>query len=206
MKITCHNCLTVLEIPDHKIASDEPVEFGCPKCNSRQKLNLDQSGSENVHHDHIENEPFGFVEEEGPTALVCEPNPLIRKAIIDSLASLAYRIMAAESVRDALKRMRYHSYGLVVINEDFDSDNPEVNGILIYLERLSMAVRRTMFVVMISRRHRTMDNMIALNRSVNLIVNVKNVEDIGKIINRGITDNELFYRTFKQALMQAGRV
>jgi len=59
---------------------------------------------------------------------------------------------------------------------------------------------------MISRRHRTMDNMIALNRSVNLIVNVKNVEDIGKILNRGITDNELFYRTFKQALMEAGLI
>jgi CheY-like chemotaxis protein len=205
MKIICHNCQTGLKIPDHKIASGEPVEFGCPKCNSRQKLNLDQSGSENDHHDHIESEPFGFVEEEGPTALLCEPNPLIHKTINAALISLGYRITSAESVRDALKRMRYHSYGLVVINEDFDTDNPEANGILIYLERLSMTVRRDMFVVMISDRYRTMDNMIALNRSVNLVINVKNVEDIGKILSRGIKDNDFFYRTFKQALMEAGR-
>ena len=205
MKIICHNCQTGLKIPDHKIASGEPVEFGCPKCKTRLKLDPAQNGSENVRNGHNGDEFFDFLEEEGQTALVCEPNPLMRKTINGALISLGYRVTSAESVRDALKRMRYHSYGLVAINEDFDTDNPEANGILIYLERLSMTVRRDIFVVMISDRCRTMDNMIALNRSVNLVINVKNVEDIGKILSRGIKDNEFFYRAFKQALMEAGR-
>jgi hypothetical protein len=63
-----------------------------------------------------------------------------------------------------------------------------------------------MFVTLISSRFRTMDNMMALNKSVNLIVNIKNIEDIGKILSRGITDNEYFYRIFKQTLKEVGRV
>jgi hypothetical protein len=101
--------------------------------------------------------------------------------------------------------MRYHNYDLFVINEQFDSDTPESNGVLLYLERLGMSVRRNMFIALISNRFRTMDNMMALNKSVNLIINIKNIEDIGKILSRGITDNEFFYRIFKGTLQEVGR-
>jgi hypothetical protein len=68
-----------------------------------------------------------------------------------------------------------------------------------------MATRRNMFVAMISDRFRTMDNMMALNKSVNLIINVKNVEDVGKILSRSITDSEYFYRVYKESLKEVGR-
>jgi hypothetical protein len=117
-----------------------------------------------------------------------------------------YQITIAESARDALKRMRYHVYDLIVINESFDTRNPESNGVLIYLERLAMSVRRDIFVAMISNRYRTMDNMMAFNASVNLIVNIKNIDDIGKILSRSITDTEMFYRVYKETLKESGRI
>ena len=119
---------------------------------------------------------------------------------------MEYQITVAESARDALKRMRYHVYELIVLNESFNTDNPEANGVLIYLERLSMITRRNMFVAMVSDRFRTMDNMMALNKSVNLIINVKNIDDIGKILSRGITDNEYFYRIFKETAKETGKM
>jgi hypothetical protein len=48
--------------------------------------------------------------------------------------------------------------------------------------------------------------MMALNKSVNLIINIKNVDDIGKILSRGITDNEFFYRVLKGTLKEVGRI
>jgi hypothetical protein len=92
-----------------------------------------------------------------------------------------------------------------VVDEEFDTDNPETNGVLIYLERLGMAVRRNMFVAMISGRHRTMDNMTAFLKSVNLIVNTKNMGDFGKIMSRGLTDYLSFYRVFREKLKETGR-
>ena len=212
MNIICHNCQSKFKIADNKIPSGRTATIPCPKCKSKITLGSGKNaarGRGGVAHGEAYDafdKPFDFIEEEGLTALVCEQNPLVRKTIADALQLLEYQITTAESARDALKRMRYHVYDLIVVNESFDTKNPEANGVVIYLERLTMATRRNMFIALISDRYRTMDNMMALNKSVNLIINVKNIEDIGKILSRGITDNEYFYRVFKETLKELGLV
>ncbi|MGW8300644.1 MAG: zinc-ribbon domain-containing protein [Desulfobacterales bacterium] len=212
MEIICNNCQSKFRVPDNKIPAGKRATVACPKCKGKISL-ASPKGSPGGGFDSVDSnngydaaeKPFDFIEEEGLTALVCEANPLVRKTIIKALDVLEYQITEAESTRDALKRMRYHNYDLFVINESFDTDNPESNGILLYLERLSMLVRRNMFIALISDRFRTMDNMMALNKSVNLIINSKNIDDIGKILSRGITDNEFFYRIFKGTLKEVGK-
>ena len=214
MNIICENCQSKFKIPDEKIPAGRRATVACPKCKGKislgdkmgapaTKVNVDNANS-NGSYDASE-KPFDFIEEEGLTALVCESNPMVQTTISAALELMEYQITKAESTRDALKRMRYHNYDLFVVNENFDTDNPESNGILLYLERLNMLVRRNMFIALISDRFRTMDNMMALNKSVNLIINIKNVDDIGKILSRGITDNEFFYRVFKGTLKEVGR-
>lgn len=215
MNIICENCQSKFKIPDEKIPAGKRTTVPCPKCKSKislggrigaaaRKVSFVDTNS-NSSYDANE-KPFDFIEEEGLTALVCESNPLVQNTIIKALELMEYQITKAESTRDALKRMRYHNYDLFVVNENFDTDNPESNGILLYLERLNMTVRRNMFIALVSDRFRTMDNMMALNKSVNLIINIKNIEDIGKILSRGITDNEFFYRVLKGTLKEVGRV
>lgn len=215
MDIICSNCQSKFRIPDEKIPAGKITTFPCPKCKSKISIGPDKGAAkgrvsfaetENDNAYDAADKPFDFIEEEGLTALLCEPNPMVRKSISKALELMEYQITAAESARDALKRMRYHVYDLIVVNENFDTNNPESNGVLLYLERLGMDVRRNMFVTMISSRFRTMDNMMALNKSVNLIINIKNIEDVGKILSRGITDNEYFYRTFKEGLKETGRI
>ena len=214
MEIICNNCQSKFRVPDEKIPANRSATVACPKCKGKISLGP-QKGSPSGHASFVSansgngydaaEKPFDFIEEEGLTALVCESNPLVRKTIINALDVLEYQITEAESTRDALKRMRYHNYDLFVINENFDTDNPEANGILLYLERLSMLVRRNMFIALVSDRFRTMDNMMALNKSANLIINSKNIDDIGKILSRGITDNEYFYRIYKGTLKDVGK-
>ena len=81
-----------------------------------------------------------------------------------------------------------------------------MNPVLKYLDRLNMSTRRNIFVTLITDRYRTMDNMAAFNKSVNLIVNLKNVDEIEKILRRGIADYEAFYRVYKRILIKTGRV
>ena len=213
MEIICNNCQSKFRVPDEKIPAGKRATVACPKCKGKISLgspkgspgggSFDSTDSNNGYD--ADEKPFDFIEEEGLTALVCESNPLVRKTVTKALEVLDYQITEAESTRDALKRMRYHNYDLFVINENFDTDNPESNGILLYLERLSMLVRRNMFIALVSDRFRTMDNMMALNKSANLIINSKNIDDIGKILSRGITDNEFFYRIFKGTLKEVDK-
>ena len=128
------------------------------------------------------------------------------KKIANALNLMEYHITMAENSRDALKKMRYHPYDLVVVNESFSSDGPDTNMVLLYLERLNMTVRRNIFVAMISDNIRTMDQMMAFRHSVNIIINTKNIDDFAKIIQRGLTDTELFYRVFMETLKEEGRI
>lgn len=214
MDIICSSCSSKFRIPDEKIPVGRMTSLPCPKCKVRISIDpakktgkgnpaVEQSREKNGYD--ASDKPFDFIEEEGLTALLCEQNPHARHTIQNALNLLDYQITLSENARDALKRMRYHVYDLIVVNEGFDTNNPDSNGVLIYLERLSMSVRRKIFVAMISDRYRTMDNMMSFNASVNLIVNIKNIEDIGKILSRGITDTELFYSVYKETLKSTGR-
>lgn len=211
MDIICSSCSSKFRIPDEKIPAGQVTTLPCPKCKTRISLDSAKkpvgTGTANAGATYDSaDKPFDFIEEEGLTALVCEQNPIARKTINSALGLMDYQITVAESARDALKRMRYHVYDLIVVDENFDTKNPDANGVLIYLERLQMSIRRNIFVAMVSSRYRTMDNMMAFHASVNLVINVKNIDDIGKILGRGITDTELFYRIYKETLKETGRI
>jgi predicted Zn finger-like uncharacterized protein len=217
MEIICESCQSKFRIADEKLPKDKTAFLKCPKCQNRISVppkNSEASGSD---HPDIEEDffsfdedegesyeasdkPFDFVEEEGKTALLCESDPMIKKAITPVLDVLEYHITEVNNSREALKTMRYHGFDLIVVNEYFDTKDPDTNGVLIYLERLNMAIRRNIYVAMISRRFRTMDHMIAFQKSVNMVVNMDNIADFDKILRRGMADFGLFYQAYKDCL------
>lgn len=217
MEIICESCQGRFRIADEKLPRDKMAFLKCPKCQNRISVPpapRDTDGSDQPEaeedffsFDEDENDgyeasdrPFDFAEEEGKTVLLCEPDPMVKKAITPVLDVLEYHITEAKNSREALKTMRYHSYDLIVVNEYFDARDPDANGVLIYLERLHMAVRRNIFVTMITRRFRTMDNMTAFQKSVNMVVNVDNIADFDKILRRGMADYGIFYQAYKDCL------
>lgn len=210
MDIICEKCKSKFAIPDEKIPDGKVITTPCPKC--KNVLHIDssqkQSASAEFYTDTSDDgdKPFDFVEEEGSTALVCEQNPDIKNKIVKTLDLMEYHITVAESGRDALKKMRYHAYDLIVLNETFNSDGLDSNMVMLYLERLPMAIRRNTFVILISNRFRTLDRMLAFRYSVHIIINFKNIDDFGKIVSRGLTDNELFYQVFMESLKTVKRM
>ncbi len=150
--------------------------------------------------------PFDFVEQGTETALVCEGDPAVRAKILEALQTQGYRITEVESSRDALKKTRFHVYDLVVLNERFGTDNPDTNDLMTYFSALPMVTRRQMFIVLLSDRFRTMDNMAAFNKSVNLIVNLKNMEEFASILKKGLSDHTAFYHVFKDTLRKMGKM
>lgn len=150
--------------------------------------------------------PFDFIEEEVETALICELNPELTEKIKTAMTALGYLITEAVSTKDALKKMRFHTFDVIVLDERFDAPSPEENNILKYLENLNMTTRRNIFVALVTEKFRSMDNMAAFNNSVNLVVNTKNIADIETILKRGAAENRAFYRVFKDSMKKMGKV
>ncbi|MDD5171094.1 MAG: hypothetical protein PHN75_19920 [Syntrophales bacterium] len=150
--------------------------------------------------------PFDFVAEGAETALVCEPDPNLREKTVTAMKALGYRTTAAEGVRDALKKTRIHIYDMVILNEHFDTANPDANDLLTYFSALPMSTRRQTFLVLTSNRFRTMDNMTAFNKSVNMIVNLTNIDDLVTILKKGLADHAAFYQIFRETLKKMGKL
>jgi len=222
MDVACEHCQAKFKIPDEKVPQNQVFAITCPKC--KKKISVDtrtesappppkpeRKGAPTLA-DEVASEsydasdkPFDFLEEGAQTALICESDEAVVNNIQTALENIGYHITVPKNAREVLKQMRFHLFDIVVINEMFDTSNPDQNNILRYMDRLGMETRRNMFVVLITDRFRTMDNMIAFNKSVNLIVNLSNVAELEKIIRRGLVDNDAFYKIFRESLIKAGR-
>lgn len=150
--------------------------------------------------------PFDFIEEGIETVLICEYDSSIRAKIAVDLKKEGYYITEPSSAREALKSMRFHVYQMVVVNEVYETSDPDSNVVIQYLNRLPISIRRNIFVVLISSMFRTMDNMAAFNRSVNMIINEENIDDFGTIVKRGLAENEAFYHVFRETLRNTGHI
>ena len=211
MEVVCESCQARFNVPDNKIPAGKSIRAACPKCKNKITIPAKdaadspapagKSAGEEAY-DAAE-KPFDFIEEDALTALICEPDPAIRDKVSSVLELMEYHLTTVSSTREALKKMRYHNYNVVVVNESFDTSTPETNGVLLFLERLPMTTRRELFVCLITSRYRTMDHMLALNKSVNMILNVKNINDFGKILSTAITENDIFYRAYKETAKRA---
>ncbi len=152
-----------------------------------------------------EERPFGFIAPEGETAMVCETDGAVREKIVSELKGMGYAVAEAKSAREALQFMRFHIFSAIFVNESFDTPEGQDNSVLKFLEGLSMTVRRQSFVVMISASQKTMDNMMAYNRSVNLIVNQRDIAEVGQVFKKALAEHESFYHVYKENLRKAGK-
>jgi predicted Zn finger-like uncharacterized protein len=230
MEVICKQCQSKFKIPNEKIPKGRVFSLTCPKCNHKISIDTRPTASsspekttavsakpnpdpEKTIFDKVisgtydaSEKPFDFVEEGVETALLCEPDPAIRAKIKMALEKMKYNIMEPKSAVEALKQMRFHVFDLVVLNELFDTQDPDKNNVLKYMAQLTMDTRRNIFLALVTNRFRTMDSMMAFNKSVNIIVNVNNVDEMQKILKRSVADTTEFYYVFKELLAKTGTV
>ena len=89
--------------------------------------------------------------------------------------------------------------------EGFDNQPLDHSVIVNYLNRLSMSVRRRIFLALISDSFKTMDNMMAFAMSANVVINSKDVEKLHLISKKAISENERFYKVFLDTLVETGK-
>ncbi len=225
MDVSCEKCQANFKIPDEKVPQGKAFSIKCPKCKEKITVSpqakkapaaeaapasvptFDEALTDEAPTEGYDpsDRPFDFLEEGVETALICEGDPIYRGKIKTALESLGYQVTYPGNSREALKQMRFHDFDMIVVNEKFDTPDPDHNNVLRYLAMLTMGVRRNIFVALISDRYRTSDNMAAFHKSVNLVIGVSHIDNIEKVLKHGITENDIFYRVYKESLVKTGR-
>ena len=212
MEILCKNCNAKFRIADDKLPTGRTVSLKCPKCASKIEVSAPSSTPETTvdewasdNSDALE-KSLDLLEEGVNTALICEQDAGVREKIRSALERTDYHVIEAASARDAMKHMRFRVFDLVALDENFEGGNPESNHVLQYLGHLPMNPRRNIFVVLLGNDFRTADNMMALSNSVNLVVNLKNVDELDKVLKRSQKEHEELYGVLTGTLRKMGRV
>ena len=213
MDVTCKSCDATLNIPDEKLPSQHAVSITCPRCKGKIRIDPRESDknlvSEKVDKADLESEedtgPLDLFEEGTRLALVLDEDEGNVAEISSALEEFSYKPVLSTSIGEAMSKLRLHHFDLIIISDGFDGQDLANSPITHYLNHLSMSIRRKIFLVLLSDKFKTMDNMIAFARSANIIVNPDDLSNLPLLLKRGISDNEKLYKVFTDTLKEAGK-
>ncbi len=209
MDVTCDSCGAAFKIPDEKLPPNQVVSIACPKCKGKIKVDTRKSDKDIVSSEIEELEqdssPLELFEEGTRLALVLNGDDKQVNDISSVLEKLKYKPIVAPSAQDGMGKLRLHHFALIILSDGFDGQNLEGSPVTHYLNHLSMSVRRKIFLVLLSDKFNTMDNMMAFMLSANLVINPADLSKLRLILNKAIPDHEKFYKIFMDTLKEAGK-
>lgn len=139
------------------------------------------------------------------TALVCEDNQELQKTIISVMTELQYKTDVSLNVTDALEKIKFNQYDVIVLNERCAGKLSEDNEVLKQLQAMPMSIRRHTFLALLGKHFSTQDNMAAFERSVNVVINEDDISNFKDVLEFSVFDNEQFYKVYKESLIKLGK-
>ena len=218
MKVTCPSCNKVLSVPDDKIPPSGAISFKCPACKgaisvSKEK-GLDQTqdvvlppkgegvkGLGEMTGD-LDSE-IDLLGEGKFKALVADTENITK--ITPVLKKLEYQITMVKSQEEACKKIQFNSYDLIIINERFGGADPAKNALHKMLEPIQMDRRRRMFIVLVGKALRSLDEMTAFSQSADMVFSESDFSNFELLLRKALADHKNKYLVFRQMLKETGR-
>jgi predicted Zn finger-like uncharacterized protein len=233
MDILCHSCSTKLAIPDEKVPKDAIFKVTCPKCQNKIQVSTKADGGSAAAGTSAppsaperaaapfqaeQDAPGGFEEEDLSVmasteddfvedqrlAIICFDQPKVQASVKSALEGLGYTVHVPTKSDDAVQRLRQNRYELLLLHEEYGGswDN---NLVYMTIQPMTMPLRRHMCVGLVGKQFRTFDHMTAFAKSVNFVVAERELNKIKAITRQAVTENDQFYRVFREALRDAGK-
>ncbi len=234
MEVICTSCSTKLAIPDDKVPKNAIFKITCPKCQTKIRVSTKAEGTqtlaapappsagqpppqepeapmEEFDSSDIKDEGLASSPEENEfvedrkLALVCLDSAPQRALAKTALEGLGYTVHIPTALEDAIHRIRANRYEVVILHETYGG-TVESNQVLQTIQPMAMAIRRHMCVGLVGKQFRTFDHMTAFSKSVNFVVAERELPKVKGITRQAVTENDQFYRVFRESLRDAGKM
>ena len=224
MQVTCNACQRSMKIPDQKLPKDHAFSITCPKCKTKfkvdQHLKPKESGpvppppkekEETVStasmvvnpQEFEDDEDLVIYDENDQLALVLDDNN--KEIWTKALEDKEFKIQYARSPEHAVHKMKFTHFHFVALNENFGNVALEENPFYKTLIEMPMVIRRNIFFALVGTNFKSLNNMQAFQKSTNVVINEKDLEKLGDILKKSISENEIFYKVYKETLHAMGK-
>jgi CheY-like chemotaxis protein len=146
-----------------------------------------------------ESSKMDFFELGDKTSLICA-DPAMTEVIRGSLKELGFKCHVAETGEMGIERVRYTTYDVIIIQENFAGSSLRSNAVLNYLQPLPMNQRRYSFVCLIGSSFKTLDAMQAFAQSVHVVANPADLPNLSAILKKSLAEFELLYKVYKDVV------
>jgi predicted Zn finger-like uncharacterized protein len=203
MNIRCKQCQSQFNIPDHKLPKDKDAVFNCPKCS--QKIHVPAMPGTDLAKTRFqatpESRPGGLVQGQLP-ALVLASTAAFHQSVLAAARQLGYVPDTAANPEEALGKIAYQVYPLVVMEKGGDSDPSDV---LAQLHAMDMSTRRKICLVLAGQQFHTGDPMAALHASADYVVGPDGFSHLASVLAAALQNHQAFYRVYMDAMKAAGK-
>ena len=222
MQVECNACQRSMNIPDEKLPKDQAFSITCPGCKNKIKVDqhlkskepptppapepeeaLDAPSMVVEHEDFDDDEDLVIYEEGDQLALVLDEKN--QSAWTEALESRDYKIQYAKSPEHAVHKMKFTHFHFVALHENYGDKGLDNNSVYQTLIELPMVTRRNIFLALLGTNFKTLNNMQAFQKSVNVVINEKDMDKLGDVLKKSISENEIFYKVFKETLHSMGK-
>ena len=226
MVVTCTSCAAELTIPDEKVPQSAVFKVTCPKCQEKIQVATRQEGNVVAPAATVTlpSQPAprtvvtvpaedggavplpddDFVENRR-LAMVCFDQPELQATANAALKGLGYTVHVPTKPADAIERLRQNRYEVVLLDEEYGGLEDH-NLLLQMIQSMVMPLRRHMCVGLVGKRFHTFDNMMAFAKSVNFVIGTRELSKLKPIVRQAVTENDQFYRVFRESLHEAGKL
>jgi CheY-like chemotaxis protein len=223
MELKCEDCRAVIQIPDARVPQHGLFRLNCPRCKRKIEARTslpDTRAGDQAHPgtpaslvekpallsddlDDVLPEARDSVQPGRPSALLCVNRDESRSQLKVMLETSGYGVDVPSTADQALQRLRFNQYHVIVVDDDFEGKSP--NPVAGYLANLNMNIRRDMFVVLMGKRFKTADHLQAFRESMDFIIHSEDLPQLATYLSRGLNEHERFYKVYNQCLIEAGK-
>ena len=219
MQVTCNACQRSMNILDEKLPKDQAFSITCPGCKNKIKVDqhlktpdpptppqqeeaLDTAGMVVDQEEFVDDELVIYDENDQLALILDETN---QSAWTQALESRDYKIQYAKSPEHAVHKMKFTHFHFIALHENYGNKDLDNNTVYKTLIELPMVTRRNIFVALIGKNFKTLKNMQAFQKSVNVVINEKDINKLEDVLKKSISEIEIFYKVFKETLQSMGK-
>ncbi|WP_372369248.1 hypothetical protein [Candidatus Uabimicrobium sp. HlEnr_7] len=114
--------------------------------------------------------------------------------LVNELLDLDCKIYIAKSETDAIQKIRFHSFNIVIFQENCHLEAMQI------LQSFPMNIRRFMFTVFIGDLVETFNMLQSYVLSCNLVINSGDLSNFKEILQNAVDENKTFYRAYNYTL------
>lgn len=140
-----------------------------------------------------------------PSALLLMADGENKTAISTAFQELGYHIEAANSASEAIEKMRFANFAVVVLHTGFEGGSLAESEFHNYMKWLPMSKRRYIYYVLIGPQLHTFYYLEALSMSANLVVNDSDGKHMNIILRKGLHDYDNLFGPFLEILKEHGK-